>query len=74
VGSAVGGVAEAAAVGVRDGDGDGLADGGGPVTVTDPVAAGIAFIGGLVAASAVAVSVTEVPGATLDATVICACI
>jgi hypothetical protein len=73
VGSTAGGVAEAAAAGVRDRDGDGLADGGGPVTVTDPVAAGIAVIGGLVPASAVAVSVTEVPRAMLDATVICAC-
>jgi len=60
--------------GVRDGDGDGVAEAGAAPTVTDPVAAGMAAIGGLVTASAVAVSVTEVPEAVLDATVTCACI
>jgi len=72
VGAAASDVAEAIAE--RVGDGDGLADAGGALTVTDPVAAGKVVIGGLTAASAVAISVTKVPEAALDPTLICACI
>jgi hypothetical protein len=74
VGAAAAAVVGAVGSGVRDGDGDGVAEAGAAPTVTDPVAAGIVAIGGLVAASAVAVSVTEVPEAALDAIVTCACI
>jgi hypothetical protein len=78
VGAAASDVAEAIAERVGDGDGDGDGDGlagaGGALTVTDPVAAGKVVIGGLAAASAVAISVTKVPGAALDPTLICACI
>jgi hypothetical protein len=65
---------DAEAIAERVGDGDGLAGAGGALTVTDPEAAGNVVIGGLVAAPAVAVSVTEVPEATFDATLIWACI
>ena len=74
VGAAASDVAEAIAERVGDGDGDGLADAGRALTVTDPVAAGKVVIGGLTAASAVAISVTKVPEAALDPTLICACI
>jgi len=74
VGAAASDVAEAIAERVGDGDGDGLADAGRALTVTDPVAAGKVVIGGLAAASAVAISVTKVPEAALDPTLICACI
>jgi hypothetical protein len=76
VGAAASDVAEAIAERDGDGDGDGdwLAGAGGALTVTHPVAAGKVVIGGLVAASAVAISVTKVPEAALDPTLICACI
>jgi len=55
-------------------DGDLLGDAAGALTDTVPAAAGIVVMAGVVAASAVAVSVTEVTEVAVEATWIWACI